>query len=96
LSRLGLTALPNLSPAATLNGASAKQHVWCKVQSSPSEEAGGATPVPIFLDRHHDLSGVTAADIVEAHRKDLEVQEQYGVRFLTYAKPVEGLTRVRP
>jgi len=37
----------------------------------------------IFLDRH-DLSGLTAADIAEAHRKDLEVQERYGVRFLTY------------
>lgn len=39
--------------------------------------------MPIFLDRH-DLSGHTASDIAEAHRKDLEVQEQYGVKFLTY------------
>jgi class 3 adenylate cyclase len=39
--------------------------------------------MPIFLDRH-DLSGLTAADIAEAHRKDLEVQHRYGVRFLTY------------
>jgi class 3 adenylate cyclase len=39
--------------------------------------------MPIFLDRH-DLSGLTAADIAEAHRKDLEVQGRYGVRFLTY------------
>ncbi|HVL71054.1 MAG TPA: nickel-binding protein [Beijerinckiaceae bacterium] len=39
--------------------------------------------MPIFLDRH-DLSGLTAADIAEAHRKDLEVQERYGVKFLTY------------
>jgi len=37
----------------------------------------------IFLDRHA-LKGVTAADIAEAHRKDLEVQTRYGVRFLTY------------
>jgi hypothetical protein len=28
--------------------------------------------MPIFLDRH-DLKGLTAADIAEAHRKDLEV-----------------------
>src|SRR6478736_4220037 len=62
---------------------SAKHRTWCRFQSSPSEETGGATPVPIFLDRH-DLSGLTAADIAEAHRKDLEVQTQYGVRFLTY------------
>jgi class 3 adenylate cyclase len=39
--------------------------------------------MPIFLDRH-DLTGLTAADIAEAHRKDLEVQSHYGVRFLTY------------
>jgi class 3 adenylate cyclase len=39
--------------------------------------------MPIFLDRH-DLRGLTAADIAEAHRKDLEVQERYNVRFLTY------------
>ena len=39
--------------------------------------------MPIFLDRH-DLSGHTAADIAEAHRKDLELQDRYGVRFLTY------------
>lgn len=39
--------------------------------------------MPIFLDRH-DLTGLTAADIAEAHRKDLEVQQHYGVRFLTY------------
>ena len=39
--------------------------------------------MPIFLDRH-DLSGLTATDIADAHRKDLEVQGQYGVRFLTY------------
>ena len=39
--------------------------------------------MPIFLDRHN-LSGLTASDIAEAHRKDLEVQDRYGVRFLTY------------
>ncbi len=39
--------------------------------------------MPIFLDRH-DMRGLTAADIAEAHRKDLEVQVRYGVRFLTY------------
>lgn len=39
--------------------------------------------MPIFIDRH-DLSGVSAADIAAAHLKDPNVQEQYGVRFLTY------------
>lgn len=39
--------------------------------------------MPIFLDRH-DLRGLAATDIAEAHRKDLEVQDRYGVKFLTY------------
>ncbi|CAN7152901.1 nickel-binding protein [Pararhizobium sp. LjRoot238] len=37
----------------------------------------------IFMDRH-DLAGITAADAAEAHRKDIEIQDRYGVKFLTY------------
>ncbi len=37
----------------------------------------------IFMDRH-DLKGYSAADVAEAHRKDLEVQDEFGVKFLTY------------
>jgi hypothetical protein len=33
------------------------------------------------MDRH-DFAAVTAADIAGAHLKDLEVQGQFGVRFL--------------
>ncbi len=39
--------------------------------------------MPIFIDRH-DLAGTTAADIAEAHRKDVDIQDRYGVKFLTY------------
>jgi class 3 adenylate cyclase len=39
--------------------------------------------MPIFLDRH-DMSGLSAEEIAEAHRMDLEVQDQYGVKFMTY------------
>jgi class 3 adenylate cyclase len=35
------------------------------------------------MDRH-DFDAVTAADIADAHLKDLEVQGQFGVRFLNY------------
>ena len=37
----------------------------------------------IFMDRH-DLLGATALELAEAHRKDLEIQDQYGVKFMTY------------
>jgi hypothetical protein len=39
--------------------------------------------MPIFLDRH-EMQGATAADVAAAHLKDLEIQDQYGVRYLTY------------
>lgn len=39
--------------------------------------------MPIYLDRH-DASEFTPADIAELHVRDLEIQGQYGVKFLTY------------
>jgi class 3 adenylate cyclase len=39
--------------------------------------------LPVYLDRH-DLKGQTAASIAELHRKDVEGQARFGVRFLTY------------
>ena len=39
--------------------------------------------MPLYLDRH-DLPGVTPADVAMAHAQDVEVQEKYGVRYLSY------------
>lgn len=39
--------------------------------------------MPFFMDRH-DLPNATAADLAAAHLRDLEVQERFGVRFVTY------------
>ena len=39
--------------------------------------------MPLFLDRH-ELSGVTAADVAGAHLRDLEVQDRFDVRFISY------------
>ena len=39
--------------------------------------------VPLFMDRH-EFVGLTAEAAAVAHLKDLEVQGQFGVRFLTY------------
>jgi hypothetical protein len=36
--------------------------------------------MPIFMDRH-DMRGLTAEDVAEAHRRDLEVQDNYGVNI---------------
>jgi class 3 adenylate cyclase len=39
--------------------------------------------MPIFMDRH-EAPGATEADIVDAHRKDLEIQGKFGVKYMTY------------
>lgn len=39
--------------------------------------------MPIFLDRH-DMVEQSAEDTAKLHIKDLEIQDQYGVKFLTY------------
>ena len=39
--------------------------------------------MPLYLDRHQ-FNGVSAADAAKLHLMDLEVQDRYGVRFLTY------------
>jgi class 3 adenylate cyclase len=39
--------------------------------------------MPIFMDRH-DLRGMTPADVADAHRKDLEIQARYGVKYMAY------------
>jgi len=35
------------------------------------------------MDRH-DLTGFSAKDLAQAHQMDLEVQDKYGVKFMTY------------
>jgi hypothetical protein len=39
--------------------------------------------MPLFMDRH-DLPDASAADLAAAHLRDLEIQDQFGVRFVTY------------
>jgi class 3 adenylate cyclase len=40
--------------------------------------------MPLFMDRHEGLEGITPQAAAEAHMKDLEVQGRYGVRYLSY------------
>jgi len=39
--------------------------------------------MPMYMDRH-DFVDVTAGDIAEAHVADVDMQDQYGVEYLTY------------
>jgi hypothetical protein len=36
------------------------------------------------MDTHHNLEGLTGEAVAQAHARDLEVQDKYGVKFLRY------------
>lgn len=40
--------------------------------------------MPLYMDIHRGVEGLTAEAVAEAHRRDLEVQGKHGVRFLKY------------
>jgi Protein of unknown function (DUF4242) len=35
------------------------------------------------MDRH-DLSGLKADDVAEAHRRDVDIQDRHGVKYMAY------------
>ena len=39
--------------------------------------------MPIYMDRH-EMAGATANAVADAHRKDLKLQEKYGIKLMTY------------
>lgn len=40
--------------------------------------------MPLFMDVHHHVEGLTADAVAGAHKRDLEVQDAHGVRYLQY------------
>jgi hypothetical protein len=40
--------------------------------------------MPTFLDTHHFIPGLTAEGLAQAHARDVEVGEKYGVKYLKY------------
>ena len=40
--------------------------------------------MPLYMDVHRNLEGLTAEGIADAHQKDLEVQDKHGVKYLNY------------
>jgi len=40
--------------------------------------------MPLYMDVHHKVKGVSAKAVAEAHAKDLKVQGKYGVNFRNY------------
>ena len=40
--------------------------------------------MPLFMDIHQHVEGLTAEAVAGAHQRDLEVQAKYGVKYLRY------------
>lgn len=40
--------------------------------------------MPLFMDVHHKVEGLTADAVEGAHARDLEVQHKHGVNYLKY------------
>jgi soluble lytic murein transglycosylase-like protein len=40
--------------------------------------------MPLFMDVHRGVDGLTAEAVADAHRKDIETQAKYGVKYLKY------------
>lgn len=48
--------------------------------------------MPLFMDVHKKVKGVTPEAVAEAHRKDLETQDKYGVNYQRYYLDQENET----
>jgi hypothetical protein len=40
--------------------------------------------MPLYMDHHHKVDGLTADAVAGAHQRDLEVQDKHGVNYLKY------------
>jgi hypothetical protein len=40
--------------------------------------------MPLYMDHHHKVDGLTAEAVAGAHQRDLEVQAKHGVNYRKY------------
>ena len=40
--------------------------------------------MPLYMDIHRNVEGITQEGLDEAHKKDLDVQSKHGVEFVSY------------
>jgi hypothetical protein len=59
--------------------------LWTKVRSLAAQTlAQGETNMPLYMDVHHHVEGLTRDAVASAHARDLEVQGQHGVDYKQY------------
>jgi hypothetical protein len=52
----------------------------CKWERTGNQEEH----MPLFMDIHHHVDGLTAAAVEGAHARDVEIQAKYGVKYRKY------------
>ncbi len=40
--------------------------------------------MPLYMDHHRNVEGLSAEAVADAHQKDLETQDKYGAKFHRY------------
>ena len=41
--------------------------------------------MPLYMDHHHKVDGLTAVAVAGAHQRDLELQGKHGVNYVNYS-----------
>jgi hypothetical protein len=57
------------------------------METLPRRENAGERRIgtmPLYMDIHRNLEGLTAEAVAEAHEKDLEIQDEHGVKYHRY------------
>jgi hypothetical protein len=53
--------------------------------TEPAGESGERrNAVPLYMDHHKNVEGLTADAVADAHQKDLEIQGKHGAKALKY------------
>src|SRR5260370_22587054 len=82
LRRLSLDATMSL-PGGFRARASAHPD-WISPVAAWSLSRKEREPMPLFMDIHHHVDGLTADAVKGAHEADLKSQDELGVRYLQY------------
>jgi hypothetical protein len=79
---VGLEVLPRARLALGDDAVSAADPYLRYVTNGGGERRIGT--VPLYMDIHRDVEGLTAEAVAGAHQKDLEVQDKHGAKYTRY------------
>jgi len=52
--------------------------------SEVTSDSSGGMAMPLYLDVHNKIDGLTGDAVKDAHAKDLQVQHKHGVNYIRY------------